>query len=87
AAVLGALGCAVGGILMVVGIATGSTVIVVVAAIAAGIGNGIGFAAVLRPLNAAAHTHERGGLMAAIYVVAYLSYGVPALIAGQLATV
>lgn len=87
AAVLGALGCAVGGILMVVGIATASTVIVVVAAIAAGIGNGIGFAAVLRPLNAAAHTHERGGLMAAIYVVAYLSYGVPALVAGQLATV
>ncbi|MFF8187348.1 MFS transporter [Microbacterium sp. NPDC016588] len=85
--VVGALGCAVGGILLIVGIGTASTGIVVAAALAAGIGNGLGFAAVLRPLSAAAHTHERGGLMAAIYVVAYLSYGVPALVAGQLATV
>ncbi len=46
---VGALGCAVGGILLIVGIGTASTGIVVAAALAAGIGNGLGFAAVLRP--------------------------------------
>lgn len=76
-----------GGVLTGIGAGTGSVGILIAAAILGGVGNGWGFALALRPLNEAAHTHERGGLMSAVYIVAYLSYGLPTLIAGQIAGV
>lgn len=84
ARILGGIGCLVGGALVAGGILSASAPLIAAAAVVGGIGNGIGFGAALRPLNAAAHTHERAGVMSAVYVVAYLSYGLPSLIAGQL---
>lgn len=74
-----------GGVLTSLGAGTGSVGILILAAISGGVGNGLGFVTALRPLNEAAQTHERGGLMSAVYIVAYLSYGIPTLVAGQVA--
>ena len=86
ARMLALIGLISGGALVGFGAASGAVSILIAAAILGGVGNGLGFVLALRPLNEAAHTHERGGLMSAIYIVAYLSYGVPTLLAGQMAT-
>ena len=74
----------IGAALAVTGVATGQLVIVAVGAIAGGAGQGAGFGASLRVLAPLAESRDRGGLFAAIYLIAYASYGVPVLIAGAL---
>ena len=49
-----------------------------------GIGFGAVFSGTVRGLAPLAEAHERAGLFAAIFVVAYLAFGVPAIVAGQL---
>lgn len=87
ARMLALIGMISGGLLVGIGAATGTAAVLIAAAIFGGVGNGLGFVLALRPLNEAAHTHERGGVMSAVYIVAYLSYGLPTLIAGQVAGV
>ena len=79
----------VGSMALVVGIAAvaGSILLGVFAlfwigTMIAGVGFGMGFAGEIRVTAPLAQPHERGELFAAIYVVAYLSFGVPAIIAG-----
>jgi len=48
----------------------------------AGVGFGSSFLGALRLLLPLAHAHERAGLMSAFYVLSYLAFCVPALIAG-----
>lgn len=48
----------------------------------AGIGFGSGFLGALRLLMPLAHAHERAGLMSAFYVLSYLAFCIPALVAG-----
>jgi MFS family permease len=47
-----------------------------------GAGFGAGFSAVMRIINPLTDTSQRAATFAAIYVVAYLSFGVPSIIAG-----
>jgi len=53
-----------------------------VGTVIAGIGFGASFLAALRLLLPLAHAHERAGLMSAFYVLSYLAFCVPALVAG-----
>ena len=50
----------------------------------AGIGFGTGFQGAVRSAVGAAEPHERAGVLSALYVVAYLGMGVPAVVAGAL---
>jgi MFS family permease len=53
-----------------------------VGTVIAGTGFGSGFLGALRLLLPLAHAHERAGLMSAFYVLSYLAFCIPALIAG-----
>lgn len=53
-----------------------------VGTVLAGIGFGSGFLGALRLLLPLAHAHERAGLMSAFYVLSYLAFCIPALVAG-----
>ncbi len=53
-----------------------------VGTVLAGIGFGASFLGALRLLLPLAHPHERAGLMSAFYVLSYLAFCIPALIAG-----
>jgi MFS family permease len=50
----------------------------------AGVGFGLGFLGSLRTLLPVAQPHERAGLMAAFYILSYLAFCVPAILAGVL---
>jgi hypothetical protein len=49
-----------------------------------GAGFGASFSGALRAITPLVEMHQRAGLFAAVYLVAYLSFGVPAIIAGLL---
>jgi hypothetical protein len=49
-----------------------------------GVGFGASFSGALRAITPLVEIHQRAGLFAAVYLVAYLSFGVPAIIAGLL---
>lgn len=53
-----------------------------VAAAVSGIGFGAGFQGGLRAVLATAPAHERAGVLSAVYVMSYLAFGVPAVVAG-----
>lgn len=57
---------------------------VALGALVAGVGFGAGFQAPVRLVLATAPSTERASLISAIYVVCYVSYGLPALVAGLL---
>jgi hypothetical protein len=51
----------------------------------AGVGFGASFSAALRLIFPLAAAHQRAGVVAGIYVVSYVAFGVPIVIEGQLA--
>lgn len=53
-------------------------------AVIAGAGFGAGFSSMLRKLAPLAPNHQRAELFAGIFLVSYIAYGVPALVAGEL---
>jgi MFS family permease len=57
-----------------------------VGAAVGGAGFGASFAGHLRLLVPKVEPHQRAGVFAGVYTTAYLSFGVPAIVAGQLAT-
>jgi MFS family permease len=65
----------------------GSVALLAVGTTVTGVGFGIAFAGELRLIAPLAESHQRGEMFAAIYVVAYLSLGVPAIVAGAVASV
>lgn len=82
-------GCAAltaGVALTVAAVAAASTALLYAGTVVAGVGFGAGFLGAFRTLVALATPQRRGELIAAVYVVAYLSFSVPALIAGVLTT-
>lgn len=81
AAVLG-----VGMALIVVSLSTGSAVFFIVASCVTGAGWGVAFLGALRSLTAVIPPQHRAEVMSAFYVVAYLSLGVPAIVAGIVVT-
>lgn len=85
AMVIGIYASIVGAVGIAGGVLTGSLVLMIVGQALAGVGFGASFTSALRlilPLGAA---HQRAGVVAGIYVVAYLAFGVPIIIEGQLA--
>ena len=70
--------------LTLMGIHTGSLAGLLAATAVAGIGFGIGFQGAIRVVMPLAQPHERAGLLAAIYVLSYLAFSLPALAAGAL---
>jgi MFS family permease len=61
-----------------------STAIFFVGTAAAGVGFGAGFQGAVRSVVPFAAPHERAGVLSVIFVVSYLSMGLPAVIAGYL---
>jgi len=55
-----------------------------VGAVIGGVGFGASFSGAVRLVIPFADVHQRAGLFAGIYLIAYLAFGVPAVIAGQL---
>jgi hypothetical protein len=69
---------------LVAAIAWSAPPVFVVGAGVAGAGFGPAFLGAFRSVSALAAVHERAGLISAIYVVSYLAFSVPAVVAGVL---
>ncbi|GHF23711.1 MFS transporter [Streptomyces fumanus] len=78
----GALLLLTGAVLAVVGVAVSSLPLVVAGALTGGSGQGAAFGSSLRILGPTADNAHRGGLFAAVYLIAYTAYGAPVLLAG-----
>ncbi len=76
----------VGTVLFVVALAASSFPVFVIAAIVAGSGFGAAFLGSLRTVSQLAEPHERAALLSAVYVVSYLAFSIPAVVAGFLIT-
>lgn len=72
--------------LLVLAVAASSLPIFVVAAITAGLGFGPAYLGAFRTVSQLAAPHERAALISAIYVVSYLAFSIPALLAGLVIT-
>ena len=83
-AIAGAIALAVGVSFTGIAIASHSLLLLVTASVVAGVGFGLGFAGPIRLVSPLAQVHERSQLFSAVYVVCYLTFGVPAIVAGWL---
>jgi MFS family permease len=83
---IGTSALAGGTALFVVALAASSLALFVVAAVVAGSGFGAAFLGALRTVSQLAEPHERAALLSAVYVVSYLAFSIPALVAGILIT-
>jgi MFS family permease len=81
---LGSLGVLAGTSMIVIAIVSGLLPLLWIGGLIGGAGFGAAFSGGLRAVGPLAKPHERAGLFAAVYVVAYLAFGVPVIIAGQL---
>jgi predicted MFS family arabinose efflux permease len=83
-ALLGALAIMVGSALLLAGVADHSLLLFALGIFPAGAGFGAGFQGGLRTVVAGAEPHQRSGVISVVYVISYLSLGLPAIIAGTL---
>jgi MFS family permease len=83
---VGGVALAVGTGLVLLALGTSSMTVFVAASIIAGGGFGCGFLGALRSVTQLAEPQERAALLSAVYVVSYLAFSVPALVAGVLVT-
>ncbi|MGW4488338.1 MFS transporter [Amycolatopsis sp. NPDC004368] len=84
AVIIGPAALAVGMLLTVFALADRSLALFFLGDVVGGLGIGAAFAGSIELIVPHARAHERGELFAAIYVVSYLSLGVPAIVAGLL---
>ncbi len=82
---LGASLLPIGLVLILLGVHGASLSLFFFGTLVAGCGFGSGFLGTVRSLVSLASPHERAGLMSAYYVLSYLAFCLPALLAGQLA--
>ncbi len=78
----GTTALAVGTSLTLVALAAASYGGFIAAAVVAGSGFGTSFLGIMRSITPAAAPHERGELFASVFVVSYLAFGIPAVVAG-----
>jgi MFS family permease len=78
----GSLALLVGTAITLLAVATGSAAVLYLGSVVAGAGFGTTFTGVFRSLAPLAPPQSRGALVAAIYVVSYLAFSIPAVIAG-----
>ncbi|AJP51527.1 MFS transporter [Pseudomonas simiae] len=81
---LGAGLLAVGAALILTAVHSASVLLFFIATLIAGSGFGAGFLGALRSVVPLALPHERAGLMSAFYVLSYLAFCLPSLLAGNL---
>ncbi|CAI8825182.1 MULTISPECIES: MFS transporter [Pseudomonas] len=82
---LGACSLPTGVALILLGVHSASLPLFFLGTLVAGCGFGAGFLGAVRSLVPLALPHERAGLMSAYYVLSYLAFCLPALLAGNLA--
>ncbi|WP_347911306.1 MFS transporter [Pseudomonas grandcourensis] len=82
---LGASSLPAGVVLILLGVHSASLPLFFLGTLVAGCGFGAGFLGAVRSLVPLALPHERAGLMSAYYVLSYLAFCLPALLAGNLA--
>jgi MFS family permease len=80
----GAAEIIVGAALVTVAIAARVLPLLVLGGVVGGVGWGSSYSGSLRMLSPLAEPDQRAGLFAAVFTVAYLAFGVPVVIAGQL---
>jgi MFS family permease len=78
----GSLVLAAGVGLTLIGVALGSVVGLYAGSVIAGLGFGPAFSGIFRSLAPLAPPDKRGALLAVVYIVVYLSFSVPTIIAG-----
>jgi MFS family permease len=83
---LGSAILVVGTGLFLVAVGWSSIDLFVVASIVAGAGFGSGFLGSIRAVSQLAEPHQRAALLSAVYVVSYLAFSLPALVAGVVIT-
>jgi predicted MFS family arabinose efflux permease len=81
---VGGLAVFLGTAVIVAGIGIESLPLLWLGGIVGGVGFGASFSGTLRILGPFAQPHQRAELFAAVFLVAYLSFGIPAIILGQL---
>jgi len=81
---LGALSLGAGLLVTLAGVHGSSAWVFFLGTLVAGVGFGTAFQGALRSVLPLAAPHERGGLMAAFYVLSYLAFSLPAILAGVL---
>ncbi|MFJ3306858.1 MFS transporter [Streptomyces sp. NPDC086549] len=81
---IGGTGVLLGTAVNMAGVATGTLPLLWLGGLIGGVGVGASFSGAIRTVAPLVQPHQRAGLFAAVYLVAYLSFGVPALIAGLL---
>ncbi|MEU9366819.1 MFS transporter [Streptomyces avermitilis] len=81
---IGGAGVLLGTAVIEAGVAAGMLSLLWVGGIIGGVGFGASFSGAIRTIAPLAQPHQRAGLFASVYLVAYLSFGVPAIIAGLL---
>ncbi|PFG30509.1 MFS transporter [Paramicrobacterium agarici] len=86
-ALTGTVSLAIGTTMALVALAADTVAGYVLSVIITGIGFGASFSGVIGSLAPKAEPHTRAGLFAAIYVTSYLSFGVPTVAAGFLASI
>ncbi len=84
ASLIGSAGVLVGAVMIVAGVAVGWLPLFVVGGIVGGVGFGASFSGMLRAVGPFAAAEQRAELFAGVFLVAYLGFGVPSIIAGQL---
>jgi predicted MFS family arabinose efflux permease len=70
--------------LFLLAVASSSTAVFVAASMVAGGGFGCGFLGAIRSVSQLAEPQERAALLSAVYVVSYVAFSVPAVVAGIL---
>jgi MFS family permease len=81
---VGTVAVLAGAAIVLTGIATVLLPLVWFGGLIGGAGFGATFSGALRAVGPLAEAHQRAGLFAAVFLVAYLSFGIPAIVAGQL---
>lgn len=80
--IYGTTALALGTALTLAALASGSLVAFLLASAIVGTGFGTGFLGIMRSITPIVGPHERGELFAAVFVVSYLAFGIPVVIAG-----
>ncbi|WP_432727906.1 MFS transporter [Variovorax sp. W6] len=83
-AIVGMASIALGLVLLLAALASRSLALFFIGTAVAGVGFGGAFSALVQTLAPMAQSHERGELFAAIFVVSYLAFSLPAMLAGFL---
>jgi MFS family permease len=84
--IVGIYASVVGVVGIIGGVCAGSVAVMIIGQGVAGVGFGACFTASLRLVLPLAPAHQRAGVVASIYLVCYLAFGVPVVVAGQLAS-